>query len=121
MSLIQFPKTAKGAARLATEEEIAREDVEYYLASDLGLILCTDTGDMISPNTGDFGFTNPNLHRRIDDALPPAGSDYPFVYYDSDGNPYPQSIVLGVWDGVNSYRTTQVFTHDEESTTCEIP
>ena len=73
-------------------------------------------------NKPDFGYTNPNLHRRIDqDPVIEPGSDYPFVPYDKDGNPYKQHVTIGVWDGVKSYRTTETFTHDEDSTTCEIP
>lgn len=120
--MIQIPTTARGAARLATKEEIQREQVEYYLADDSQEYLVTDTLGFLVPNVPDFGYTNPNLHRRIyDEQTAPAGSDYPFVVYDSEGNPYPQSVKLGIWDGIHSYRTTETFTHDEESTTCEIP
>ena len=120
--MLEFPKTAKGKARLATEEEIAREDAEYFLASDEDLILCTDSGDLILHNAGLFGYTSPYLHRRIDDdpTFEP-GVDYPWIYLDPEGNPYKQTITLGVWDGINSYRTTDTHTHDEDSETCEIP
>ena len=174
MSMVEIPRTARGVARLATEEEIAREESLYYIASDLGFIITTDSGIPLVPNTGDFGYTNPNLHRRVytdlesesrpldpynklrysapiavtdeDNLLaeteeevlasrygtwnqmeaeggsPEADySDYLFVHYDENGHPYPQTVVLGVWDGVHSYRTTTTYTHDEESTTCEIP
>ena len=122
MSMVEIPRTARGVARPATEEEIAREESLYYLATDLGFIITTDSGIPLVPNTGEFGYTNPNLHRRIiEDPDIPVGSDYPFVYYDSEGRPYKQSVVLGVWDGIHSYRTTTTYTHDEESTTCEIP
>lgn len=120
--MIKIAKTAKGLAKPATAEEIAREDVKYFLSDDLGSLLLSDLGEFLVPNTPDFGYTNPNLHRRIDeDAIIPPGSDYSFVEYDEFGNPYPQKVVLGVWDGINSYRTTETITHDEESTTCEIP
>ena len=59
----------------------------------------------------DLGFTHPNLHRRIDAQDPPEGSK----------EVQPRKYTLGVYDGINSYRTTQIFYHDEESTTCEIP
>ena len=121
--MIEVPRTARGLAKLATPEEIAKEESKFYLASDPGLDLLTDNGDLISLNTGDFGFTHPNLHRRIRtdwEGVDPE-KDYPFVYRDKDGNPYDQTVVLGVWDGLNSYRTTTTHTHDEESTTCEIP
>ena len=120
--MVEIPKTARGLAKLATPEDIAKEDSKYYLASDIGLFLTTDSGDYLIPNVGDFGYTHPNLHRRIDpDPIIPQGSDYPFVHYDKDGNPYRQSVKIGVWDGINSYRTTTTHTHDEDSTTCEIP
>lgn len=120
--MVRLPTTAYGVARLATPQEINREQAEYYLANDSDAYLISDIGQFLIPNTPDFGYTNPNLHRRIyDEQVAPPGSDYPFVAYDEQGNPYPQSVVLGVWDGKNSYRTTTTYTHDEESTTCEIP
>ena len=120
--MIHVPMTAHGVARLATDEEIAREQIQYYLADDSCNYLVTDTGEMLVPNVPNFGYTNPDLHRRIyDEITAPPGSDYPFVVYDAEGNPYPQSVKIGVWDGRHSYRTTTTYTHDEESTTCEIP
>lgn len=119
---IAFPKTAHGVARLATPEEIQREDAFYPLAADDGSLLATDEGAIILYNSGEMGFTNPDLHRRIDqDPVVPVGSDYTFVRYREDGTAYPQHVVIGVWDGVNSYRTTTTYIHDEESETCEIP
>lgn len=120
--MVQFPRTAKGVARLATPEEIAKEDSRYYLSTDIGRVLLTDSGIPLIPNTGDFGYTHPNLHRRVvEDPDIPVGSNYPLVAYDKDGVAFKQSVVIGVWDGINSYRTTTTYTHDEESTTCEIP
>lgn len=121
--MIHVPTTAHGAARPATDAEIERERIQYYLASDSEEYLLTDvTLDFLVPNVPDWGYTNPNLHRRIDnEAIAPPGSDYTFVVYDSQGNAYPQSVKLGIWDRLHSYRTTTTYTHDEESTTCEIP
>lgn len=121
--MIQFPKTSKGQARLATEEEIAKEDGKFYYVSDLGFALFTDDEEcFFIPNVPEFGYTHPNIHRRIDlDPIIEPGQEYPWIYYDSEGNPYKQNITLGTWDGINSYRTTETITHDEESTTCEIP
>lgn len=48
------------------------------------------------------GLTHPDLHRRLTDEE-------------------IQNTVIGVWDGVHSFRTVQEYVHDEESTTCEIP
>lgn len=120
--MIEIPVTARGLIRPATEQEIEKENGLFYLATDTGLMLMTDSNNLLVPNIDELGYTNPNLHRRVDqDPDIPVGSDYPFVYYDSEGVPYKQNVVIGVWDGVNSYRTTTTFTHDEESTTCEIP
>ena len=122
---IEISRTARGVIRPATPEEIAREQLDenpHFIATDLGLTITTDSGDAILMNVPDFGFTNPDLHRRVDqDPEIPVGSDYPFIKYDNEGNAYKQDIVIGVWDGINSYRTTSTYTHDEESTTCEIP
>lgn len=112
--------TARGIARLASPEDIEREEFEFILIADSGLELVADCGDLFYPNSKKFGYTHPNLHRRIDlEAI--GDSEYPFMYYDENGLPYNQSIVLGVWDGFNSYRTTTTYIHDEESETCEIP
>ena len=64
-------------------------------------------GEMVPANATDLvkdriGFTNPNLHRRID-------SETPEKYH------------IGVHDNMHSYRTVDTGGHDEESTTCEIP
>lgn len=56
------------------------------------------------------GFTHPNLHRRIDPQPPEEGS----------GEVRCRDYKLGVY-GTNSYRTTVINTHDEESTTSETP
>lgn len=120
--MFEVPTTARGVAKLATPEEIAKEDSFYPLASDEGLILVADFDVIILRNVGEMGYTHPNLHRRIDqDPEIPVGSNYPFVHYRPDGTAYPQHVTIGVWDGRNSYRTTTTFIHDEESTTCEIP
>lgn len=118
----EFPRTALGVIRPATPEEIAKEEFNRSICTDNGQLLTTDSGLQIIMNVPEFGFTNPDLHRRIDnDPEIPQGSDYPFEKYDEEGNAYPQSVSIGVWDGVNSYRTTTTYTHDEESTTVEIP
>lgn len=117
-----IPKVARGLIKPATPEEIAKEDSFFPLCSDLGLILVTDTGNVIIRNTGEMGYTNLNLHRRIvHDPEIPAGSSYSFVKYREDGTAYPQDVKIGVWDSRYSYRTTTTYMHDEESETCEIP
>lgn len=58
-----------------------------------------------------IGFTSPSLHRRIDDDVTPTDPQ----------EEAPRQYLVGIYDGVNSYRTEQIFYHDEESTTCEIP
>ena len=120
--MIDIPSLAHGVAKPATPEDIAKEDDFFPLVSDEELILATDDGTDLVYNSGELGYTNPNLHRRIhDEAEVPIGSNYPFVHYRDDGTAYPQHSVIGVWDGINSYRTTTTYIHDEESTTCEIP
>lgn len=57
----------------------------------------------------DLGFTNPNLHRRIDPQEPT-----------TEGAVAPNSYVIGIY-GKNSHRTVTLYLHDEESTTSEIP
>lgn len=51
----------------------------------------------------ELGFTNPNLHRRID----PVERDLP----ETESRKYKLTI-----QSVNSYRTTQITTHDEDNT-----
>lgn len=53
----------------------------------------------------DVGFTHPNLHRRI--YTPPDATDN-------------KTYKIGIF-GVDSYRTTETYIHDEESTTSEVP
>ena len=120
--MIEISKTARGLAKPATEEDISKEVVKYSLSSDIGLILTSDSGLDIIPNATYYGYTHPNLHRRIDlDPVVDPEKDYPFLPRNEEGVPYKQDIKLGVWDGLHSYRTTTIYTHDEESTTCEIP
>ena len=70
---MDVPATAHGVAKPVTPEERAKDEV---------------------------GYTNPNLHRRIDLDMSrvPIGSDYPFIHYREDGTPYPQDVTLGLWD-----------------------
>lgn len=56
----------------------------------------------------EIGYTNPNLHRRIDPQEPTA----PMVK--------PNTYKLTIQNN-NSYRLTQRHTHDEDSTTSEVP
>ena len=74
------------------------------------------------------GYTNPDLHRRVDPQKPPEPTD---PNYDQDDpksvdRSYlnqeiePRKYELGI-QGVHSYRTTTYTVHDEESTTTEIP
>lgn len=58
--------------------------------------------DAEAVNKDTDGFTNPNLHRRT--YTPAINTEYSFGIY-----------------GLNSFRTTEFVTHDEESTTSEIP
>lgn len=78
---MEFPKTAQGTFRPADEEDLER-----------------DTN----------GYTNPNLHRRIDPSL-------------QEGEVAEREYIIGVYDSIHSTRYTKLNYHDEESTTCEIP
>jgi hypothetical protein len=60
------------------------------------------------------GFTNPNLHRRIDPKEPPEAENP----LDQELAPREYSLEI---HGTNSYRTTTITVHDEDSTTSEIP
>lgn len=122
MDLIHVPTTAHGVAKLATPGELEKEQLNCIITTDAGDILTADSGDVLLGDVLGTGFTNPNLHRRVDDeAIFEPDVDYPFSPRDPNGNPYKQSVVFGVWDRINSYRTTTTYEHDEESTTCEIP
>ena len=91
---MEVPKMASGPASPASAEEVVKDE---------------------------HGYTHPNLHRRVDqDPVIPVGSNYPFVHYKEDGTAYPQHIDIGVY-GLESYRTTTTFIHDEESDEDEIP
>lgn len=81
---MDYPKVANGDMKPASQEDIERDE---------------------------HGYTNPNLHRRVDPQEPAEGS----------GEVAPRDYVIGVYDSTNSTRLTIINTHDEESTTCEIP
>ena len=83
MGDILFPKTGQGPAKLASAEDLARDEL---------------------------GYTHPNLHRRIDPQQPEESSqEYK-----------PRDYSIGI-SNVNSYRTTTINTHNEDSETSEIP
>lgn len=81
---MDFPKTAYGTAQPA---------------------------NMFDLENDEHGYTNPNLHRRIDPKDPEEGSE----------ETRPRDYIIGIYDGLHSIRRTETFYHDEESTTCEIP
>ena len=76
----------------------------------------------------DLGFTNPNLHRRVDPQAPPDPTDPNYdptdptsvdrAYLNKEIAPRDYDLTL---QGVNSYRTTTYNVHNEESVTVEIP
>ena len=120
--MADIPTTARGIMKPASPDDIAIENDRMIFATDDGFVLVTNSGEGLIVNRAPSGFTNPNLHRRIDDdPVYKPGVHYDMVHYNEEGEPYKQSIVIGVWDGINSYRTTTTYIHDEESTTCEIP
>lgn len=83
MSDTNYPKTAQGPAVPAAEHDLEADNL---------------------------GYTNPNLHRRVDPQAPEADSQ----------EVAPREYRLGVYS-VNSYRTTKVNTHSESSEESEIP
>lgn len=56
-----------------------------------------------------IGFTNPNLHRRVDPRIPSNS-------YETS----PRGYNIGIY-GLESYRTTTVHLYDEASEESEIP
>ena len=83
MSDITYPKVSQGYAHVASSFDIANDDA---------------------------GFTNPNLHRRVDPQVPNDGSE----------EVSPREYEIGVFS-TDSYRTTTIHYHEEKSTTSEIP
>lgn len=60
----------------------------------------------------EHGYTHPNLHRRIDPHT---------IHNDTDHMEFkPRQYTIGILS-TNSYRTTEMFTHDEDSETSEVP
>ena len=113
----QIPKHASGFAVPLSGE----------LITDWGELIFTDNYESIEVSGEiEHRYTNPDLHRRIDNESPiPPESDpenqYLLVAYDENGIPYPQTSKVGILDGMHSFRVIDITVHDEESTTCEIP
>lgn len=84
--------------------------------------------DQVAYDKDVIGFTDPNLHRRIDPQDPPEPEDPNYdpkdpksvnrAYLNQEISPRSYDINI---HGVHSYRTTTIHTHDEESITTEIP
>ena len=55
------------------------------------------------------GFTHPNLHRRIDPQILTESNEY-----------HPREYQLAI-NSLNSYRTTTIHSHDEDTELDEIP
>lgn len=83
----QYPVLGQGPATPATEEDLERDEL---------------------------GFTNPNLHRRVDPQDPPTADD------PRNQEIAPRDYTLGI-QNVHSYRTTTINVHDEESIYDETP
>lgn len=82
-----YPVMGQGPAELATEDDLERDEL---------------------------GFTNPNLHRRVEPHDPPIADD------PRNQEIAPRSYQLNI-QGVRSYRTTQINVHNEESIDDETP
>lgn len=63
-----------------------------------------------------LGYTNPNLHRY----LPETPADAELSEDERAAGVVGKSYQLSI-AGTDSYRTTTIILHDEESETCEIP
>lgn len=70
-----------------------------------------DADDLIRDSNG---YTHPYLHRRVDPNDPVAAPDL------LDQEVMPRDYMFSI-QKYNSYRTTTINTHDEESEICEIP
>ena len=62
----------------------------------------------------EVGFTNPNFHRRVDPKEPEISEN--ILNQEVDPREYKLNLM-----GTNSYRTTIINVHDEESVVSEIP
>lgn len=82
-----YPRYGQGPGRLANETELARDAL---------------------------GFTNPNLHRRVDPQQPPIAED------PKNQELLPRDYTFNI-QNLRSYRTTHTNTHDEESIDSEVP
>lgn len=82
-----YPVIGQGPAKKASDKDLARDEL---------------------------GYTNPNLHRRVD-PQEPKKADNPL-----NQEVAPRDYQLDI-QNVHSYRTTKINVHDEESTDCEIP
>lgn len=82
-----YPHVGQGPAKLADQVDMARDAL---------------------------GFTNPNLHRRVDPQDPPKAED------PRNQEVAPRDYKLTI-QNVHSYRTTQINVHDEESIYNETP
>lgn len=111
-TLLELLQMAQGPAKLATEEDLAKDRV---------------------------GVTKPNLHRRIDNDLGVVPNKEVYLlttddYYliteddyfimvcipDETASSYSYSYTVSV-GGVNSFRTSSTITHDEDSNDSEVP
>jgi len=82
-----YPRMGQGPAILADEDDLDRDEL---------------------------GFTNPNLHRRVEPHDPPIADD------PKNQELSPRQYQLNL-QNVRSYRTTQINVHDEESIDDETP
>lgn len=83
----KYPRVGQGPAKVASDEDLQRDEL---------------------------GFTNPNLHRRIDPQEPEIADSI------LNQEKLPRGYQLTI-QNVHSYRTTTINAHDEESIDSEIP
>lgn len=87
-----------------------QEEVRYYSEGTNPATPATE--DELAKDA--TGFTNPNLHRRVDPQDPKEAADV----LDQEVGPRDYKLTVSK---LHSYRTTHINTHDEESEISEIP
>ena len=113
----KYPQTGRPSSVLDTSEAITNS-VPITSRPQRGLL----TDDEQARDN--LGFTNPNLHQRIDPKNPPDPVSVKTTQMtmqvargaEVQARDYSMQI-----EGVNLYRTTTYNVHDEESVTSEIP
>ena len=111
----QIPKHASGFAVPLTEPELRYTNPDLHRRIDNDVEIPPYISGDISTDSGELIVTDNN------EAIGVVTRKYKMVAYDENGAPYLQRSKVGILDGMHSFRVVDIFVHDEESTTCEIP